>query len=233
MSAFGGATTLAAMDTRSASATLAEMPYQDASALLRRAEAEVRQQLINALPDEVRDQLRLLLRYPERTAGALMDPFVLVLPDDLTVGEALSRVRRRARHVYFYVYVTDRTHRLVGVIDLRELLLANPSDILSSVAHGDLMKVQADTDVASLQAHRGWQEYDALPVVDQSGMFLGAIRHRSVRRMQADDSGPPLGAGETMLSLAELYWIGIGGMLRGLTGAVATENAAGGRNHAR
>ncbi|MBK9166512.1 MAG: magnesium transporter [Bryobacterales bacterium] len=232
MSAFAGSTAIAAMDIQAAASLIAHMPHQDASSLLRRVEATVREGLIAALPDHMRDRLRVLLRYPEGTAGALMDPFVLVLPGDLTAGEALSRVRHRARHVYFYVYVTDRSHKLAGVLDLRELLLARASDTLTSVMRSDLAKVLADTDVITVQSHPGWQEYDALPVVDEGGVFLGAIRHRSVRRIQTGDGRPAVAVGDTMLSLAELYWIGIGGMLRGLTGAVAVGNAAGGRNDA-
>ena len=232
MSAFGASTAIAAMDPKPAATLVAQIPLQDASSLLRRLEPDVRDSVVSAMPEEMRESIGRLLRYPEGTAGALMDPFVLVLPEDLTVGEALSRTRRRARHVYFYVYVTDRTHRLAGVLDLRELLLADASDTLASVMRADLTKVRADTDIATIEAHPGWQEYDALPVVDEHGVFVGAIRHRVVRRMQTGGARPGA-AGETMLSLAELYWIGIGGMLRGLTGAVATEGAAGARNHAR
>jgi len=231
MSTFGASTAIGAMEAKSAAALVAHIPPHEAASLLRRVEADVRDSVIAALPEEIRERLRVLLRYPEGTAGALMDPFVLVLPDDLTVGEALARTRRRARHVYFYVYVTDRSHRLAGVLDLRELLLADASETLAGVMRPDITKVRADTDVLTIQAHPGWQEYDALPVVDEHGIFVGAIRHRVVRRMQAGDGVRPGGAGETMLSLAELYWIGIGGMLRGLTGAVAPEAPAGGRNH--
>ena len=231
MSTFGASTAIGAMEAKSAAALVAHIPPHEAASLLRRVEADVRDSVIAALPEEIRERLRVLLRYPEGTAGALMDPFVLVLPDDLTVGEALARTRRRARHVYFYVYVTDRSHRLAGVLDLRELLLADASETLAGVMRPDITKVRADADVLTIQAHPGWQEYDALPVVDEHDIFVGAIRHRVVRRMQAGDGVRPGGAGETMLSLAELYWIGIGGMLRGLTGAVAPEAPAGGRNH--
>ena len=96
---------------------------------------------------------------------------------------------------------------------------------------GDLAKVRADTDVATVEAHPGWQEYDALPVVDEQGVFVGAIRHRAVRRMRTGGAQP--NDGGTMLSLAELYWIGIGGMLRGLAGAFPQDAATGGREHAR
>jgi magnesium transporter len=232
MSPFAAAATIAAMEAKAAASLFATFPVQDASSLLRRVEPDVRDSLIAALPDELREHLRVMLRYPEGTAGALMDPLVLVLPEDLTVGEALSRTRRRARHVYFYLYVTDRSHRLAGVLDLRELLLAAASDTLADVMHGDLAKVRADTDVATVEAHPGWQEYDALPVVDERGVFVGAIRHRAVRRMRIGAMALQ-GASGAMLSLAELYWIGIGGILRGLAGAVPPDAATGGRDHAR
>jgi magnesium transporter len=231
MSAFGGSAALAAMDPKPAAALLSEMPSQDASSLLRRIDADVRETLLAALPDDTREHLAVLLRYPEGTVGAVMDPFVLALPEDLTVGEALSRTRRRARHVYFYVYVTDRSHRLTGVLDLRELLLAAASDTLAAVMHENLTRVRADADVGAIHSHPGWQNYDALPVVDERGIFVGAIRHRMVRRMQLAAGPRPANAADTMLSLAELYWIGIGGILRGLSGAVPGESTGGGRNH--
>jgi magnesium transporter len=233
MSPFGAAAALAAMDAKAAAILAAGIPIQDASSLLQRVEPDVRDSVLAALPEEIRERLRLLMRYPQGTAGALMDPSVLVLPGDLTVGEALARTRRRARHVYFYLYVTDRSQRLAGVLDLRELLLAGASDTLASVMRAEVAKIRADTDVATIQTHPGWQEYDALPVVDERDVFLGVIRHRVVRKLQAGDSARAGGAAETMLSLAELYWIGVGGMLRGLTGAVAAEDAAGGGEHGR
>lgn len=230
MSAFGAATAIAAMHSSPAATLLATIPLDESTTLLRRVDNEVREALIAALPEEVREQLRLLVRYPEGTAGAAMDPFVLVVPDDLTVGETLSRIRRRARHVYFYVYVSDRSHRLAGVLDLRELLMADESDILGSVMHADLTKVRADTDMITIQQHPAWREYDALPVVDERGVFVGALRHRAVRRIQAGDGARANSAADTMFSLAELYWIGFGGMIQGLTGPVAEENLAGGRD---
>jgi Mg/Co/Ni transporter MgtE len=233
MSAFGASAAIAAVNPKSAAALAAQLPLQDAAALLRRVPQSVCEDVLAALPGEMREHLRVLLRYPDGTAGALMDPLVLVLPDDLSVGEALARTRRRARNVYFYIYVTDRNHQLLGVLDLRELLLANATETLAAVMRTELVKVRAETDMATIEAHPGWQEYDALPVVDERGIFLGAIRHRVVRRSQSGDGVHAGGAGETMLSLAELYWIGIGGMLRGLTGAIAPEGSEGGRNDAR
>ena len=87
MSAFGASTALVAMESNSAAAVLALIPLQDTASLLRRIEPALRESLTAALADEARNHVRVLLRYPEQTAGALMDPLVLVLPDDLSVLE--------------------------------------------------------------------------------------------------------------------------------------------------
>ncbi len=64
--------------------------------------------ILGAMSEETADQTRRLLRYPEGTIGALMEPYALTLPQDVTAAEALSRIRRTRRRIRFYVYVLDR-----------------------------------------------------------------------------------------------------------------------------
>src|SRR5262249_57570100 len=69
-----------------------------------------------------------LVEYDELSAGGLMTNAYISIPEDLTVAQALERVRQEApevEHVH-YVYVVDEAERLVGVASLRELLIADP-----------------------------------------------------------------------------------------------------------
>jgi magnesium transporter len=197
---------------------LAEVPLDLAARLLRRAEEETRDRWLTTLPPDRAEQLRRRLRYPPGTAGALADPLVLALPADLPVSEAQKQLRRSAERAYYYIYVVDRDHRLVGALDIRELMLAQTRDSLEGVMHRDPVRIPASSDLATITAHPGWRELDALPVVDSGGVFMGIVRHRTLRQMTGLGTGPGQGepAVRTLVSLGELYWAGLSAFLAGL-----------------
>jgi len=169
------------------------------------------------------ERLNLLLRYPEGTAGALMDPRALALPQDIPVGEALARVRHAARDVLYYLYVVDRAQVLVGVLNLRELMLAPRKAEVASVMRPHVARLSARADRASILAHPGWREFHALPVVDDAGLFLGVIRYETVRRLEEDrgSAGQSANALTTVLTLGELCWRGMSLVLADLASGVA------------
>ncbi|MDH3443625.1 MAG: hypothetical protein OEN50_06865, partial [Deltaproteobacteria bacterium] len=87
---------------------ISALPLDTSAGLLRRLDAERRERLLNQAPSNISTLLGRLLRYPENSAGALMDPRALALPEDITVTEALARIRRAPRHALYYLYVIDR-----------------------------------------------------------------------------------------------------------------------------
>jgi magnesium transporter len=208
---------------------LGELPIDLAARILMRADDETRQRWLAVLPAERAEFLRRKLRYPPGTAGALVDPLVLALPEDLSVAEAQKQLRRSPERAYYYVYVVDRDQRLVGALDIRELLLANTKDTLGAVMHRDVARISAHADVAAVAAHAGWRDLDALPVVDAAGLFFGIIRHRTMRQLSAPGAGrqPVM---QTLVSLGELYWTGLSAFLTGVSavgpGAAARPLAA-------
>ena len=137
----------------------------------------------------------------------------------------MRRMRRFPLHVNFYLYVVDRDRKLVGVLDIRELLIAHSNELLPAVMRSNLDRVRAGAGIADMMAHPGWRDYDALPVVDEAGVFLGALRHRTLRRIETDSPSAQDGATETLAALAELYFIGAGGMLRGLASGIEDRNS--------
>lgn len=203
-------------------AMVAELPLDAAGAVVHRLEAERREAVLTRLPASAETSLRRLLAYGPYTAGALADPLALAVPEDLTVAEAQARLRGRGGHVLYYLYVVDRDHRLVGVLDIPELMAARPKDGLAAAMRRDPIRLETDATFATLAAHPAWQQLDALPVVDRDGRLVGAIRHMAVRRLEAE-----LGLrarSESMLAtlvgLSELYWAGLAGMFPRVAAAV-------------
>lgn len=213
---------LRSLPDRLVAAVLNEMPIDLGARILMRAGGETRESWLAGLSPERAEFLRRKLRYPPGTAGALVDPLVLALPEDLSVGEAQKQLRRSAERAYYYLYVVDRDQRLVGALDLRELMLAEPKDTLGTVMRRDVQTVTAHSDLAGVMVHPAWRDLDALPVVDAGGVFFGIIRHRMLRQITGpagDQEGQAMV--RTLVSLGELYWSGLSAFLAGVNAAPA------------
>lgn len=177
---------LARLSGEQAGAVLRTLTHADAARLLRGATPELREGLVGRLPRELRQAVAALLRFPEGTAGALMDPRVASLPGDLTAEQAAARLRSEPAYGAYYLYVVDREQRLVGVLNYRDLVRAEPSSDLASFMRPAAQSIRADTSGAALVDHPGWRGFLALPVVDEQGVLLGALRHESVAPQGAD-----------------------------------------------
>jgi magnesium transporter len=163
--------------------------------------------------------LRAVLHFPEGSAGALMDPDVLALPEELSAREALRRVRETASQARYNLYVVDREGHLVGVLNLRELLLARPRAQLSDLMVRDPARLDARADRASVLSHAGWREVHALPVVDEEGAYLGAVRYRTLRALEEELLRPRSQDADASAALGQLFAAGAGGLLDALSGA--------------
>lgn len=200
-----------------AATIVSAMPMDDAAAAMRALDPELRARLLAALPADTSEPLARVLSYPEGTAGAVMDPSIFQLPDDAVVADARARLRRAARELLYYLYVVDRAHRLVGVLDIPELMLARPRDPVSAAMHRDVEHISAWMPVALVREHAGWHRYHALPVIDDERRLLGAIRYQTLRRLEreaADRTPDP--SLLTARALGELFQLGTTGLVAGV-----------------
>lgn len=217
---------VAALESRLGAGVLTVLDLDEAAALLRRMDEPDQQRLLEAMPPDESQHLGRILAFAPGTAGSLMDPKVLAVPDALTAGEALEKVRAVPHLTLYYLYLVDDSSRLSGVINLRELMLAEPAAPLSEIKIADVERLAASADQLAIVAHPGWAEYHALPVVDADGRFVGALRYETLRRLesQAGAEGPST---SLAVSLGELYWVGLSGILQGMGQAVAAAGRGG------
>ncbi|HYK21936.1 MAG TPA: CBS domain-containing protein [Pyrinomonadaceae bacterium] len=170
---------LADMDQERAADILEWMSPDEAADVLGDLPEEKAEELLGLMEHDEQADVAELLPYEDDTAGGLMTTEFVTLPRALTVGEALARLREMAQtpNMIYYLYVveTEDSWRLLGVIALRSLILADPSAPLEEVMRTEFQ--QADPSEPANEVAQRIAEYNllALPVIDESGDILGII----------------------------------------------------------
>jgi magnesium transporter len=164
------------------SEAIEEMASDDAADVLADLPAPLARDVIEALPTDERREVETLLKYPEDTAGGLMQLELVSVPETATVEQTIKAVRDNAEEVstFHFVYVVDADHQLVGVLNLGALLLAPADKSIIDLVKRDVYVVNPEVDQEEVA--RRFHRYDlvALPVVDDRGRLLGRILHDDV-----------------------------------------------------
>ena len=167
------------MDQERAADILEWMSPDEAADVLGDLPEEKAEELLGLMEHDEQADVVELLPYEDDTAGGLMTTEFVTLPRALTVGEALARLREMAEtpNMIYYLYVVEEENswRLLGVIALRSLILADPSVPLEDVMRTEFQ--HADPGEPAREVAQRIAEYNllALPVVDEAGDILGII----------------------------------------------------------
>jgi magnesium transporter len=168
---------LQAFSSAQVQAILDDMSPDDRTRLLEELPAEVTRRLLETLSPEELAQARVLLGYPEETAGRYMTPEYVALRPDMTAAEALEHIRRngRGKETLGVVYVLDERGKLVDDMLLGTIVLADPQTKLEDVHDRPMVSVPATADREKVL--KAFERYDraALPVTDETGQMLGII----------------------------------------------------------
>ena len=172
------ATPLLAHESDATLATLLTyLPHAEAAALLPTLKAERRTAILKSVSSTIRDRWLHNPDYSEGTVGYLMEPVVATFKPETTVLEVIERLRHLVKHAFVsYGYVVDDSNRLIGVLVMRELLLAEamrPVRDLMIERPFSLTAIQLIRDVIPLVHIRHYSEY---PVCDDEGQLIGLVR---------------------------------------------------------
>lgn len=152
------------------------MSSDDLADLLGLLEPHQVEEILVLIPHEA-EAIRGLMRYPENTAGGLMTLDAFTLRADLTVEQALQEFRRLRpeSETIYYVYVKDERGRLSGVVSLRQLVVARPTQKVAEVAISNVVTIPVG--MHQEEVARMFDKYDflALPVVDTENRLLGVV----------------------------------------------------------
>jgi magnesium transporter len=150
----------------------------DAADLIQEAPVNARAELLALLDDATQREVKGLLDYAEDDAGGLMNTRYSRLRPDMTVGEAISYLRRDAQtrqRTTFYAYVVDAEERLLGVITFRDLIIAPADKLIREVMRTEVISAAEDMDQEALSKLFMRHHLLMIPVVDSQGRIKGIV----------------------------------------------------------
>ncbi len=156
-----------------------EMEPDEAADVLQEMEEDQRALVFNLMEPEESAEIAELIKHPEDTAGGLMTTKYLTVPPEITVGEALRRVRTDApakeAETIYYVYAVDAEEHLKGVFSLSDLVLADPGATVDSIMHHKAVRVPVTAAHEAVLELIAKYNLLAVPVVDAENRLQGIV----------------------------------------------------------
>ncbi|MDU2065417.1 MAG: CBS domain-containing protein [Sporomusaceae bacterium] len=165
------------LDVHRASDILEEMPADEAADILGELPAEKSDEILKLMEPEDAEDVRDLMEYPDEAAGSLMTTEFPAFSPELTASEAICQLREigREAETITYLYMVDKSQHLLGVLSLRELIIAAPNDKLGDVMH---VKVRSVMDLDNpRKALDIVMKYGvvSVPVINKEQQLVGII----------------------------------------------------------
>jgi magnesium transporter len=158
---------------------LSAMSHDDRVDFLKTVDPHVVESILPLMAKADREDIRKLLSYPEGSAGSLMTTDYATLLPDITVEEAINRLRQQAtqKETIYYVYVTNEDRKLLGFVSLRHLILSKLNALVRDIMQSDVVYVRVDLDQEEVARIVGKYDFIAIPVVDNDHRIVGIITH--------------------------------------------------------
>ncbi len=166
------------MESEQAADILEQMEPDEAADILSDLPEAKAQELLETMEEEEAQDVVELLTHEEDTAGGLMTTQAFRLPSHLTAAEAIGRLRSAEgaeAETTSYIYVTDDLDRLLGVLSLRELILADPGKRLDEIMEQQVISLRPETGLREVAEIFTKYNLTALPVLDEGRELKGII----------------------------------------------------------
>ncbi len=202
---------VALLTTGAAAKYLGNLDPKVAANIFRHIPKESADAILEALPRRSAVRISLILDYSPSMVGAWLEPNVLTLPSDCSVGEAKKRLANEQYADFHRIYVVDDSHNLKGLVRLASLFGADDANSLEKYLQPFPSTLRASTSLDSALSHPAWSNSDYLPVVDRRRRFLGVLRFAVLRTANSkpQTAKPEENVAATILDLAETCYIGL------------------------
>lgn len=158
-------------------AVVDELYVDDAVDIVEEMPANVVKRILKQADPEMRKMINNILQYPDDSAGSIMTTEYVSLRPEMTVEDAIKRIRRNVveKETIYTCYVTDKNRTLIGMISLKELLIAEDDTIIEDIMETNVICVDTLTDQEEVAQMFNKYNFMALPVVDKETRLVGIV----------------------------------------------------------
>jgi len=170
-------TLVAAFSDQEVAQIIEELYTDDAVDFLEELPANAVNRVLSLATPDTRKLLNRFMKYAEDTAGSIMTSEYVKLHHSFTVGEAIKHIRERGadRETIYTCYISDATRKLIGVVSVRELLLARDDQLVNEIMQENVISVEVTTDQEEVANIISDYDLIALPVVDKENRLVGIV----------------------------------------------------------
>ncbi len=156
---------------------LDELYLDDTVDIVEEMPAGVVKRILKHADPDTRKSINEILKYPEDSAGSLMTTEFVDLKRDMTVEDALKRIRRTGtdKETINVCYVVDPARKLLGIVSLRTILLSDEDEVIEDVMDPNVISVSTLEDKEDVAQTFSKYDFIALPVVDKENRLVGII----------------------------------------------------------
>lgn len=168
---------ITSLSERDAAGIIDNLMADDATDLLEEMPANIVKRLLAAASPDTRRDINHLLRYPEDSAGSIMTVEFVDLKENLTVEQAIQRIRNVGvdSETINICYVLDSRRTLLGTVALRYLLLSQPDEIIGDIMHENVISLTTLMDQEEVVRQFKKYDFTSMPVVDNENRLVGII----------------------------------------------------------
>ncbi|MGI6678322.1 MAG: magnesium transporter [Dehalobacterium sp.] len=168
---------LCTMEEEKSGAIIDEMFSDDVADILGEMTEQEKDKILSLMEQEDASDVRELLAFEEDTAGGIMTTEYVAILQNITAERAIQVIRETApdAETVYYVYVINDKNQLVGVISLRELIIAHPQVLIEDIMHHKVKSVNVHMDQEEVARLVAKYDFLAIPVVDDDQSLVGII----------------------------------------------------------
>lgn len=173
------------------SKTLPHLEPQLLTAILMQISQESREKFKKHIDGTIEKQVRELLEYPEGSVGRVVTLDYLSFEKNVTAKDAIRKIRSLSRkhRPLSYAYVVDDQKHLIGVLNMRDLMIADSNQEVGSIMHENVFSLHCFVDIQEAASELSKRKYFAVPVVDSENLIIGIIKaERLIKGVQEGSS---------------------------------------------
>ena len=158
---------------------LEELYIDDTVDIIEEMPANVVKRILKNTDSESREAINQILRYPKDSAGSIMTTEYVRLNKDMTVADAFARIRRTGvdKETIYTCYVTERDRSLIGLVTVKDLLLADEDCEISDIMTTNVISVDTSEDKEAVAQIMSKYDFLAIPVTDKGSRLVGIITY--------------------------------------------------------